>query len=166
MDDATRTELEAIKKRVEAATEGPWSASDNHFVIADHEGRDFHIVAEIDCISGRDEDEQFIIHSRTDIPRLLSIIEEQERDNARLIETLSTRAEREMEMLVEVRRNAFDEAIGELRTTPILSDDVYELPQGGTIAEIRVPFTAAGFKELAIERLEAARDAESKEAQS
>ncbi len=47
-----------------------------------------------------------------------------------------------------------------VRTTRILSDEIHELPQGGTITEVQIPFTAAGFKEQAIAALEAVARAE------
>lgn len=65
-------EREAIRIRVEAATPGPYTVSENHFIIADHPGTAFHIVAEIDCISGRLEDETMLTHSWADLRTLLS----------------------------------------------------------------------------------------------
>lgn len=42
-----------------------------------------------------------------------------------------------------------------VRTTRILSDEIYEIPQGGTITEMQIPFTAAAFKEQAVDALKA-----------
>lgn len=78
MDDATRAELDAIRKRVEAATPGPWEAGSGNGV---HKG-----ISAIATTHGdnRHANAQFIGGSITDIPRLLAIIDEQEREIARL----------------------------------------------------------------------------------
>jgi hypothetical protein len=70
--------------------------------------------------------------------------------------------------LADARRAVLGEALAELISTPILSDDIHELPQSGALVEVQIPFTAAGFKELAIARIEAlaARDAQPAPSQS
>lgn len=67
----TTEALEAIRKRAEAATTGPWYTAhtfDGQWIIKENG----------DIISGtvsRDDDATFIIHSREDIPALLSEVE-------------------------------------------------------------------------------------------
>ncbi len=70
----------------------------------------------------------------------------------------NTRAGSPQPTTEEVRAKAFDDAIATVRTTPILSDEIHELPQGGTITEIQIPFTAAAFKEQAVAALQSAKE--------
>lgn len=68
----------------------------------------------------------------------------------------------ETEARADERKDAVAEtwkqAINIVKLTRILSDDIHELSQGGTVTEIQIPFTAGAFKEIAVVALEAARD--------
>jgi hypothetical protein len=79
IDDAV---LQAIRKRVEAATKGPWSVNTNGTVI----GRNMVVVSSI-FWSGRrwpnKEDAEFIAHARQDIPHLLAYCAALERELGR-----------------------------------------------------------------------------------
>jgi len=65
--------LEAIKERCEKATGGPWSLDKFNCVIAG-----FHWIAIMDSTESPAVEScnaDFIIHSRSDIPYLVSVIE-------------------------------------------------------------------------------------------
>lgn len=69
MSDDLRTELEAMRERAEAATEGPWTADGLEGNLDSPRGR----VAE--ATWWREVDAQFIAHARTDVPRLVAALE-------------------------------------------------------------------------------------------
>ena len=70
----TDTELKDISDRCQKATSGPWKS----FIEGrDHEsGSDFIRTpdGDIELIAGTREDQDFIAHSRTDIPKLIEEI--------------------------------------------------------------------------------------------
>ena len=71
--------IEEIKKRVEAATPGPWSwCNDEEEIHSDSmqesSGDPCHIVYNMGPIRKKDNAE-FIAHARTDIPKLLALVE-------------------------------------------------------------------------------------------
>lgn len=66
-------ELREIAERERKATPGPWEREQDGYVIGSP-GVDYHIVD----VAGSEEDAEFIATSRTDIPRLLAHIEEQQ----------------------------------------------------------------------------------------
>ena len=71
--DAER--IAAIRARVDAATDGPWEASETHHY---HEGTFHAVYAEVEpnVASGVDPaDAELIAHARTDIPDLLAEVE-------------------------------------------------------------------------------------------
>ena len=80
-----RPDIEAIKKRCEKATPGPWQG--NHYMEL-FEGKYFQIDAEYDAVATTahcyakevKENIQFIAHARTDIPALLAYIEKLEKE--------------------------------------------------------------------------------------
>ena len=77
MEKLSNAELQAIKERAEKATHGPWIECDGGYVIeVDSEG----IVAE--C--GRELDAEFIAHAREDVPKLLSLVAQQQAEIERL----------------------------------------------------------------------------------
>jgi hypothetical protein len=110
MDDATRKELEQIRKRVEAATPGPWDfhgLTMSYHVARIKDGhvhcspRVVHATIENDVYNPDDvnhgaggvreyKDAVFIAASRTDIPRLLTILEEQERERLEIQRALAS----------------------------------------------------------------------------
>jgi len=70
------TLLHEIRERADKATEGPWSNLDepgelHSCVLAEPCGDPFHIAMQIT----RPEDEDFIAHARTDVPRLVKALE-------------------------------------------------------------------------------------------
>lgn len=82
MTDATELDLDAIRARLDAATEGPWRVDEIARVWADRDpaGWDaFHIAACHDAVgrAGHDDEAnaEFIAHARTDVERLLAALE-------------------------------------------------------------------------------------------
>jgi len=69
--------LAEVKKRAEAATPGPWQRGGSGTVIADVGGDiSFDVIAPNDIgVSKELENREFIIHCRTDIPRLVEMVE-------------------------------------------------------------------------------------------
>jgi hypothetical protein len=73
------TDIDAIRARAEAATEGPWEFDDIDIVI--ESGRDvstYNVVLRVmsgGTVAGGIADAKFIAHSRTDIPTLLDALE-------------------------------------------------------------------------------------------
>jgi len=185
MDDATRAELEAIKRRVEAAT--PLPGNNTHRVIYEHGGGRMWVESNGGPILILDSynrgDTEFYIAALDDAHRLLSIIEEQEREIERQREeivyaaSLANRhafesngymqrwrkAERELE---DARRNAFDETAALVPTSWLDSlltgPDAVLKSKGGTWGYPEIEAVLRGVKQ----RIEAARDTKSKEAQS
>jgi len=83
-------DLEAIKKRVDAATPGPWNVYDNNNIVANHPHKHLTLMGDVEhtaiamCFRKScqhcngfpvDNNLQFISHSRTDIPALISEVE-------------------------------------------------------------------------------------------
>jgi hypothetical protein len=78
MERLTDAELEAIRKRAEAATEGPWYSEDNSVVysekVVDRKYGEPVEVADTSC--GPDiGNAEFIAHAREDVPKLLAEVE-------------------------------------------------------------------------------------------
>lgn len=79
----TKEELEAIQKRAEAATPGPWFWLDDGRLYSDSADK---VIGEV--IEGKDEtwfdifdtNAEFIAHAREDIPKLLVVIERLQQD--------------------------------------------------------------------------------------
>jgi hypothetical protein len=73
----TPDELNAIKKRCEAATEGPWRFADTHLrsgFFSDHETVcDWGAYAVVGSPARRNQD--FIAHAREDVPKLVAEVE-------------------------------------------------------------------------------------------
>ncbi|WP_301993973.1 ead/Ea22-like family protein [Brevibacillus laterosporus] len=71
----TREEIEAIRERVEKATEGPWRVVPGKMVCFDiYDVYDVYDKLDRSLIH-REEDAKFIAHAREDIPKLLAEIE-------------------------------------------------------------------------------------------
>ncbi|QNH48692.1 MULTISPECIES: hypothetical protein [unclassified Bacillus (in: firmicutes)] len=68
----TKDELEAIRQRAEAATEGEWCEGYNHYVLVDNFKGSYQTFGVARC--ARKEDTEFIAHARQDIPALLGRI--------------------------------------------------------------------------------------------
>lgn len=68
----TKDELEAIRQRAEAATEGEWCAGYKHYVLVDNFKGSYQTFGVASC--ARKEDTEFISHARQDIPALLGHI--------------------------------------------------------------------------------------------
>lgn len=92
----TRPDLDAIRARAEAATEGPWEADDNQPFSFELQGifaptrKRYVLKVDFDEQPENMSDAEFIAASRTDVPDLLAYIEQLE---AR-IDTVRTLAER------------------------------------------------------------------------
>ncbi|WP_060210221.1 hypothetical protein [Sporosarcina koreensis] len=71
MQRLTQEQLEAIRERAEAATEGPWKNFDGGYIVGGSEIAVGEVVAEAE----RDADAEFIAHAREDIPALLAEVE-------------------------------------------------------------------------------------------
>lgn len=71
-------DTEAVRRRVEAATPGPWTAHDDGLVWPERMG---------DPVSGSTElaDAEFIAHARSDVPALLAALEEARRERDELL---------------------------------------------------------------------------------
>lgn len=90
-----REERDAIRARVDRATEGPWghhahthglpSDGPTHVCVFDPEDVP---VAELDYSSWGERDAEFIAHARTDVPALLDALDAAEAENERLRVTL------------------------------------------------------------------------------
>ncbi|KKB71735.1 MULTISPECIES: hypothetical protein [Bacillus] len=70
----TKDQLEAIRKRAEAATEGEWCEGYDHYVLIDNFKGSYQTFGVARC--ARKEDTEFIAHARQDIPALLDHIAE------------------------------------------------------------------------------------------
>ncbi|MCI4129411.1 hypothetical protein [Bacillus haynesii] len=73
----TKDELEAIRQRAEAATEGEWCEGYDHYVLIDNFKGSYQTFGVARC--ARKEDTEFIAHARQDIPALLDHIAEIDR---------------------------------------------------------------------------------------
>jgi hypothetical protein len=62
-------EIKAIEARANAASPGPWNYHDKHLQDPDPYGR---------LQFGRGEDITFVLHARTDVPRLIARVRELE----------------------------------------------------------------------------------------
>ncbi len=74
MERLTNDQLEAIRKRAEKATEGPWKVYDEYCDTVERE-EDGECIARIASRDKRNDDMEFITHARTDIPKLLAEID-------------------------------------------------------------------------------------------
>lgn len=72
MERLTAEQIEAIRNRAEAATEGPWNYGFAYGIIV--ESKTTEVVAE-ECGVIRYPDAEFIAEARTDIPALLAEVE-------------------------------------------------------------------------------------------
>lgn len=98
MPEMSRERLEQIRRRCEAATEGPWGW-DGHDLERSGEFYSEVLTHEVDCgafcLGGRvrqtafPHDRDFIAAARTDVPDLLAHIEAQDAEIARLREALA-----------------------------------------------------------------------------
>ena len=68
-------EIEAIRKRADKATEGPWWASEGLYVVNNLTGDSYEWDADFVAETERESDAEFIAHAREDIPKLLAEIE-------------------------------------------------------------------------------------------
>jgi hypothetical protein len=89
-------ELAAIKKRVEAATPGPWAATGEYFCLAAPDathvvcfGHDYDDYGDV-----KGPDAEFIAHARTDVPALLAEVERLRAELANLVGAIAQEAER------------------------------------------------------------------------
>ena len=79
-------DIPEIKERYEAATEGPWEASEDirtHAMVVFQPENGGLVIHDGECLS--DADANFIAHARTDIPALVTALEEAQE----LLQTLS-----------------------------------------------------------------------------
>lgn len=96
MTRLTKEELEAIRKRVDAATPGPWFWLDDGRLYSDGANK---VIGEV--IEGKDEtwfdifdtNAEFIAHAREDVPKLLSLVECQKAELERLNDLLNNASE-------------------------------------------------------------------------
>ncbi|MED3650001.1 hypothetical protein [Heyndrickxia sporothermodurans] len=79
-------QLEAIRKRAEAATEGPWELDEDDFGLWNRNGRNY--IGSIGK-SMADSDAEFIAHAREDVPALLSLVAQQRAEVERLRNEIS-----------------------------------------------------------------------------
>lgn len=84
----TQEQLEAIRKRAEAATAGPWELDGDDGGIWNNGGFNFLGTAR----NFYDDDANFIAHSREDIPALLAEVERYRKIERRLNEEVIRRA--------------------------------------------------------------------------
>ena len=73
---STTDELDAMRARVDEATEGPWGAPErdgSYATVTDADTCEALFVA-IDAGNGPERDMEFIAHARTDVPRLLDAV--------------------------------------------------------------------------------------------
>jgi hypothetical protein len=68
-------ELEAIRKRAEAATQGPWFDSETVYVVSNVSGDSIEWDADFIAETQEQSDAEFIAHAREDVPKLLAEIE-------------------------------------------------------------------------------------------
>ena len=66
------TRLTEIKKRIEAATEGPWYECKEYDWVEDKQS---NLMFEYVCKDSKKENMAFIAHARTDVPMLLEMVE-------------------------------------------------------------------------------------------
>lgn len=83
----TETELAEIEARERAATPGPWVYFDQEGVFCGeiHSAREdggFEHITDTPEYDERDNDMKFIAHARTDIPSLIAMIRELQREQA------------------------------------------------------------------------------------
>ena len=74
MNKISENEIEAIRKRAEKATEGPWWASEGLYVVNNLTGDSYEWDADFVAETERESDAEFIAHAREDIPKLLAEI--------------------------------------------------------------------------------------------
>jgi len=68
----TEEEVEAIRQRADAASEGEWCVGYDHYVLIDNFKGSYQTFGVARC--ARKEDTEFIAHVRQDIPALLGHI--------------------------------------------------------------------------------------------
>lgn len=104
MERLTNDQLEAIRKRAEAATEGPWETA----LLEDgwHVMHDGMIVAEM--YRKEAEDAEFIAHARTDIPKLLAEIERLRKFEKKVTSPLDVEGVAEDGTVVKLKNVVFD----------------------------------------------------------
>lgn len=100
----TNAEIEAIRKRAQAATEGPWQLADTY------DGA-WILDSDDDIISGtvsRIVDAEFIAHARTDIPKLLAEIERLRKFEKKVTSPLDVEGVAEDGTVVKLKNVVFD----------------------------------------------------------
>lgn len=103
-----KRELDAVRQRIETATEGPWDTA--KLASGWHVMYDGYIVAEI--YRNEVENAEFIAHAREDIPKLLAEID---RLNAELQNARTTVTEIVDEIFGDKIAKAAEEIAGKLR---------------------------------------------------
>lgn len=88
MNKLSEKEIEAICKRAEAATEGPWEIEESRYEGQWNAGNPAHDYSA--CLTSK-EDVEFIAHAREDVPKLL---EEIDRLNSELSKYIQSEFER------------------------------------------------------------------------
>lgn len=80
--EAAGIDLDAIRERADAATEGPWRPGTtgvrggDHWFVAAHGEAIAHIASNDGCNEAqREPDATFICHARTDVPALLAEVQ-------------------------------------------------------------------------------------------
>jgi hypothetical protein len=103
--------LQSIKLRADNATEGPWHQSENYKQLVSHSSG--NKIAEVkSCFDGsslEETDAAFIANARTDIPKLLAVIEKliEQRDiyisfDSKSYELAKSRADRKNSELIAI----------------------------------------------------------------
>ena len=92
MNKLSQEQLEAIRKRAEAATEGYWLSTGVH-ISGGNIIRGTMTIAECERV----EDAKFIAHSRTDVPKLLEEVER-----------LRVKESEYRQLLVDIRHEVLD----------------------------------------------------------
>jgi predicted RNase H-like nuclease (RuvC/YqgF family) len=90
----TQEELEAIRKRAEAATPGPWG-KEFRYGISIITNYGFNVIDEDGGVT-KYPDAEFIAHARQDVPKLLAEIERLQKEN-RLLESFFEESDRNKE---------------------------------------------------------------------
>ena len=69
-------DLDAIKARCEAATQGPWKVAEPGYRVARDDGTGFLVASTFMATDSRDlPDATFIAHARTDVPALVAEVD-------------------------------------------------------------------------------------------
>lgn len=101
MNQLTTQELEAIRKRAEQATEGPWELTNTGIGVTGMPRKEVLWATISEDIYGNKADVEFVLSARTDIPKLLA---EVDRLNAVLDEEISEKEHVIMAQQMEIGR--------------------------------------------------------------